>query len=170
MNGKRVALYLRVSTDDQTVENQRQALTAASEARGWRIVEEFVDNGISGAKGRDKRSGFDRLIKAATRGHRMLHRSPHPQGGKPCRHRSPARALAPSAGGSIKLCRGSSGKSWPDTPCCRSNLSCEVGGHPALALVDLRLPRQQFSDRSPRLLASFRRLPVVIALLVHYDW
>jgi DNA invertase Pin-like site-specific DNA recombinase len=67
MNGKRVGLYLRVSTDDQTVENQRQALTAACEARGWKIVEEFADNGVSGSKGRDKRPGFDRLIKAATR-------------------------------------------------------------------------------------------------------
>src|SRR5258708_14802783 len=67
MNGKRVGLYLRVSTDDQTVENQRQALTAACEARGWKIVEEFVDNGVAGAKGRDKRPGFDKLIKAATR-------------------------------------------------------------------------------------------------------
>jgi DNA invertase Pin-like site-specific DNA recombinase len=36
---------------------------AACEARGWRIVEEFIDNGISGAKGRDKRPGFDRLLK-----------------------------------------------------------------------------------------------------------
>src|SRR5215469_2181604 len=41
MNGKRVGLYLRVSTDEQTIENQRQALMAACEARGWRIVEEF---------------------------------------------------------------------------------------------------------------------------------
>ena len=45
MNGKRVGLYLRVSTDEQTVENQRQALTEAMERRGWRIVAEFVDNG-----------------------------------------------------------------------------------------------------------------------------
>lgn len=67
MNGKRVGLYLRVSTDDQTVENQREALTAACEARGWRIVETFEDPGISGAKGREKRPGFDRLLKAATR-------------------------------------------------------------------------------------------------------
>jgi DNA invertase Pin-like site-specific DNA recombinase len=67
MNGKRVGLYLRVSTDNQTVENQRQALTAAREARGWHIVEEFADNGISGAKSRAKRPGFDNLIKAATR-------------------------------------------------------------------------------------------------------
>ena len=67
MNGRRVALYLRVSTGDQTIENQRQALTAACEVRGWRIVEEFIDNGVSGAKGRDKRPGFDRLLRAATR-------------------------------------------------------------------------------------------------------
>ena len=66
MNGKRVGLYLRVSTGEQTVENQREALLAACAHRGWRIVAEFVDNGISGAKGRDRRPGFDRLLKAAT--------------------------------------------------------------------------------------------------------
>jgi DNA invertase Pin-like site-specific DNA recombinase len=66
MNGKRVGLYLRVSTDEQTVDNQRQALTEAMERRGWRIVEVFEDNGVSGAKGRDKRPGYDRLLKAAT--------------------------------------------------------------------------------------------------------
>jgi DNA invertase Pin-like site-specific DNA recombinase len=67
MSGKRVGLYMRVSTGDQTVENQRQALTAACAHRGWSIVEEFVDHGISGAKGRDKRPSFDRLGKAAVR-------------------------------------------------------------------------------------------------------
>ena len=67
MNGKRVGLYHRVSTDEQTVENQRQALTEAIERRGWRIVETFEDNGVSGAKGRDKRPGYDRLLKAATK-------------------------------------------------------------------------------------------------------
>lgn len=66
MNGKRVGLYLRVSTGEQTVENQREALLAACGHRGWKIVEEFVDNGISGTKGRNKRPGFDRLLKAAT--------------------------------------------------------------------------------------------------------
>jgi DNA invertase Pin-like site-specific DNA recombinase len=67
MNGKRVGLYLRVSTDDQTVENQRQALLEAAERRGWQVVEEFTDSGVSGAKGRDKRPAFDRLLKAVTR-------------------------------------------------------------------------------------------------------
>jgi DNA invertase Pin-like site-specific DNA recombinase len=67
MDGKRVGLYLRVSTDDQTVENQREALIAACSARRWLIAETFEDPGISGAKGREKRPGFDRLLKAATR-------------------------------------------------------------------------------------------------------
>lgn len=61
----RVALYLRVSTDGQTVENQRQALEAAAKARDWEIVKEFADEGISGAKGRDQRPGLDALLKAA---------------------------------------------------------------------------------------------------------
>ena len=65
--GKRVALYLRVSTDGQTVENQRCELTAAAERHGWTIAAEFTDHGISGSKGRDKRPGFDRMLKAATR-------------------------------------------------------------------------------------------------------
>jgi len=64
---KTVALYLRVSTSGQTIENQRQALTAAAERRGWHIVGEFVDDGISGAKGRDKRPGFNRLHKSIVR-------------------------------------------------------------------------------------------------------
>jgi DNA invertase Pin-like site-specific DNA recombinase len=53
MNGKRVGFYLRVSTGEQTIETQRIGLVAACEARGWRIVEEFEDKGISGAKGRE---------------------------------------------------------------------------------------------------------------------
>src|SRR6516162_6433298 len=64
---KTVALYLRVSTGEQTVENQRRELLAAAERRGWRVVAEFCDNGVSGAKGRDKRSAFDRLHRAITR-------------------------------------------------------------------------------------------------------
>ena len=65
---KTVALYLRVSTDEQTVENQRRELVAACERRGWRVAAEYVDAGISGAKGRGDRPGFDRLHKAIVRG------------------------------------------------------------------------------------------------------
>jgi DNA invertase Pin-like site-specific DNA recombinase len=65
---KRVGIYLRVSTADQTVENQRQDLLRVAQQRGWEIVEEYIDHGISGAKGRDKRPAFDRLAKAAAHG------------------------------------------------------------------------------------------------------
>ena len=64
---KTVALYLRVSTDDQTCENQRRELEAAALRQGWEIVAVFQDDGISGAKGRDGRPGFDRMLKAAIR-------------------------------------------------------------------------------------------------------
>ena len=64
---KTVALYLRVSTGEQTVENQRRELLAAAERRGWRVVAEFSDEGMSGANGRDKRPGFDRLHRAIIR-------------------------------------------------------------------------------------------------------
>jgi len=45
----RVALYLRVSTKEQTVENQRRELTAVAERHRWELVCEFADEGISGA-------------------------------------------------------------------------------------------------------------------------
>jgi len=64
---KRVALYLRVSTADQTVENQRRELAAVVKRHGWRIVATFKDKGISGAKDRDKRPGYDRLLGGIAR-------------------------------------------------------------------------------------------------------
>ena len=64
---KRVALYLRVSTGEQTVENQRRELRAAADHRGWQVAAEFADEGISGSKGRDKRPGFDRLHRGIVR-------------------------------------------------------------------------------------------------------
>lgn len=63
----RAALYLRVSTTEQTVENQRLALTETAERKGWQIVGEYTDNGISGAKGRKDRAGLDSLLRDATR-------------------------------------------------------------------------------------------------------
>src|SRR5436305_1480439 len=67
MKKDRVALYLRVSTTGQTVENQRQELLAVAKRHEWEIVAEFRDAGVSGSKGRDKRPGLDKLLKAATR-------------------------------------------------------------------------------------------------------
>jgi len=63
----RVALYLRVSTSGQTVENQRRELTAWAERAGHEIVATYQDNGISGAKGRDARPGLDQALKGAAR-------------------------------------------------------------------------------------------------------
>jgi len=64
MKVKRAALYLRVSTDDQTTENQHRELRAVVERAGWRIFEVYEDAGISGAKGRDQRPAFDQMLKA----------------------------------------------------------------------------------------------------------
>ena len=63
----RAAIYLRVSTDGQTVENQRRELLAVAKRHGWEIAGEFIDRGISGAKGRDRRPGLDRLLKGVAR-------------------------------------------------------------------------------------------------------
>ena len=59
---KRTAIYLRVSTDGQTAENQRRELKTAAKRHGWQVVETFADEGTSGAKGRDKRPGLDQII------------------------------------------------------------------------------------------------------------
>ena len=64
----RVALYLRVSTNGQTVENQRLELERVAAARGWDITATYHDKGISRAKGRDERPGFDAALKGAVRG------------------------------------------------------------------------------------------------------
>ena len=65
---RRVALYLRVSTDGQSTALQRRELVQACKHRGWEVVEVYEDAGISGAKGRDKRPGFDRMLRDATAG------------------------------------------------------------------------------------------------------
>jgi DNA invertase Pin-like site-specific DNA recombinase len=64
---KRAAIYVRVSTDKQTVENQLGELRQIAERRGWETVEEYHDAGISGAKGRKDRPGLDRMLKDAQR-------------------------------------------------------------------------------------------------------
>jgi DNA invertase Pin-like site-specific DNA recombinase len=63
----RAAIYLRVSTGEQTVENQHRELEAAAEARGWTVVAVYSDAGVSGAKGRDGRPQLDLMLKDAVR-------------------------------------------------------------------------------------------------------
>jgi DNA invertase Pin-like site-specific DNA recombinase len=60
----RVALYARVSTDEQEPENQLVELRRYAQARGWDAVE-FVDKGVSGSK--DRRPALDELVAAAKR-------------------------------------------------------------------------------------------------------
>jgi DNA invertase Pin-like site-specific DNA recombinase len=62
-----VALYLRVSTNEQTLENQERDLREVADRAGWQIVRIYKDDGISGAKGRDKRPALDAMLKAVTR-------------------------------------------------------------------------------------------------------
>ena len=66
---KRAALYARVSTRNghQVPETQLLALREVAERSGWEVVEEYVDHGVSGAKGRDQRPAFDNLCNDATR-------------------------------------------------------------------------------------------------------
>ena len=64
---RKAALYVRVSTDGQTVENQVRELQQIAERRGWEVVEIYRDAGISGAKGRDKRPALDRMLQDASR-------------------------------------------------------------------------------------------------------
>ncbi|TMB17099.1 MAG: recombinase family protein [Deltaproteobacteria bacterium] len=56
---KRVGCYLRVSTSEQTVENQRNDLRAYCAARGWNNVIEYSDT-ASGT--RERRPGLDHLM------------------------------------------------------------------------------------------------------------
>ena len=61
----RVALYARVSTDDQTVTPQLDALREYARARGLEVVDEYVDQGVSGSK--DRRPALDEMMAKAKR-------------------------------------------------------------------------------------------------------
>lgn len=63
---KKVALYARVSTSDQRADLQLDGLRALADQRGWRVVAEYVDEGVSGT--RDRRPALDRLMTDAHRG------------------------------------------------------------------------------------------------------
>jgi len=64
---KRAAIYARVSTDGQTTENQLLELRSVASRHGWQITKEYLDKGISGAKGRDTRPALDSMCKAIAR-------------------------------------------------------------------------------------------------------
>jgi len=62
---KRIAIYARVSTDKQSTENQLLELRTLCTKLGYTIVQEYTDNGISGAKSRDERPALNDLLKDA---------------------------------------------------------------------------------------------------------
>jgi DNA invertase Pin-like site-specific DNA recombinase len=57
---KRVAIYARVSTGDQTCDNQLRDLREYCRARGWTEVRELTDTGFSATK--ERRPALDKLI------------------------------------------------------------------------------------------------------------
>lgn len=61
----KIALYARVSTAEQTTDNQLFELRRYAEARQWTVVQEFIDQGVSGAK--DSRPALDALMTAVRR-------------------------------------------------------------------------------------------------------
>lgn len=60
---KRVAIYARVSTNDQTTQNQVLVLRELAETQGATVVLEFLDKGISGVK--KDRDALNALLIAA---------------------------------------------------------------------------------------------------------
>lgn len=71
-NGDRAELYLRLSRDDDTkkesysITNQRKILTAYAEEHNFKIIDEYIDDGVSGTS--FHRPGFDRMIEDAKAG------------------------------------------------------------------------------------------------------
>ena len=64
---RRAAIYTRVSTKRQDTATQLHQLRELAERSGFDLVGIYEDEGISGAKGRDKRPGLDGLLNDATR-------------------------------------------------------------------------------------------------------
>ena len=64
---KKVGIYTRLSTLDQTIDNQLIELRDHCSKMGWEIVKEYADEGLSGTLSRDKRPALNSLIKDAYR-------------------------------------------------------------------------------------------------------
>ena len=64
-SGVRVAFYARVSTTDQTAENQLRALREHAARAGWEIVATYTDHAVSGT--RERRPSLDALLADARR-------------------------------------------------------------------------------------------------------
>ena len=63
---KRIAAYLRVSTDKQSTDSQLLAIKTEVERSGDTLVQIYSDEGISGGKGRAQRPGLDAMLNDAS--------------------------------------------------------------------------------------------------------
>jgi len=61
----KAGLYLRVSTNQQTTENQRRELEAYCERQGWKISAVYDDSGVSGAKA--ERPALNKMLNDAAK-------------------------------------------------------------------------------------------------------
>ncbi len=64
---EKVAIYSRVSTNEQNSQNQTKLLKEIIKRYQWQLVDEYIDDGVSGAKGRAQRPEFNRLCKDMVR-------------------------------------------------------------------------------------------------------
>lgn len=64
---KRVAIYVRVSTIGQTVENQNRELREVAAKAGWKVTKVYSDAGVSGARRRNERPAFKAMCEDAAR-------------------------------------------------------------------------------------------------------
>ena len=62
----KVAVYVRVSTQQQTTENQLLELYEVCERNDWTIVDEYNET-VSGTKGVNDRKELDRMLKDASK-------------------------------------------------------------------------------------------------------
>ena len=62
---KAVAIYGRVSTQEQNAAMQLEELRAYCQRRQWTVAEEFIDSGVSGSK--ESRPALNRLLADAKR-------------------------------------------------------------------------------------------------------
>ena len=62
---RKAAIYARVSTPDQHVESQIYDLRDLAGKRGYTVIREFQDRGVSGSK--SKRAGLDAMLASARR-------------------------------------------------------------------------------------------------------
>ena len=65
--GRKIAIYTRVSTLDQTIDNQLIELRDHCSKMEWEVVKEYADEGLSVILSREKRPALNALIKDAYR-------------------------------------------------------------------------------------------------------